>query len=118
MTIPVSAAELPSVLTRFEFATLITHHHPYVKILAVNPRTEGEAVVIDGIRESTRAHIAADPHVTIVWQQHAYHGWTLIVDGIARTDGIDRADDVLRVTVESAMLHRPRAHADGPAWER
>ena len=42
MTIPVSAAELPAVLPRFEFATLITHRQPYVKILAVNPRTEGE----------------------------------------------------------------------------
>ena len=112
MTIPVSAAELPAVLPRFEFATLITHRQPYVKILAVNPRTEGEEVVVDGIRESTRANIAADPHVAIIWQQHAYHGWTLIVDGIGRADG-----PVLRVTVESAMLHRPRAHADGPAWE-
>ncbi len=43
MTIPVSAAELPDVLRRFEFATLITHHTPYVKILTVNPRVEGES---------------------------------------------------------------------------
>lgn len=112
MTIPVSAAELPDVLRRFEFATLITHHTPYVKILTVNPRVEGESIVVDEVRESTRANLATDPHVTIVWQQHAYHGWTLIMDGIGRAEG-----DQLRIIVESAMLHRPRAHADGPSWE-
>lgn len=112
MTILVSVPELPGVLTRFEFATLITHHRPYVKILAVNPWMAGEDVVIDGVRESTRVNVAFDPHITIVWQQHAYHGWTLIVDGIGRME-----NDQLRITVESAMLHRPRAHADGPAWE-
>ena len=112
MTIPVSAAELPDVLRRFEFATLVTHNTPYVKILAVTPRVEGKDVVIDEVRESMRANVSADPHVTIVWQQHAHHGWTLIVDGIGRVE-----NDQLRITVESAMLHRPRAHADGPSWE-
>ena len=40
-----------------------------------------------------------------------HHGWTLIVDGVGRIDG-----DRLRIVVESGILHRPRAHSDGPAW--
>lgn len=112
MTIPVAASEIAATLTRFESATLITHASPYVKLLTVDPTMEGDDVVVHPIRESTQRNVAVDPHVTLVWQQHVHHGWTLIVDGIGRVEG-----DTLRVRVESGMLHRPRAHADGPAWE-
>ncbi len=112
MSIPISPAQLKDVLARFGSASLITKADPHVKILTVDVLVESGAVIVEEIRESTRANIAADPHVTLIWQTRTRHGWTLIVDGIARLDG-----DRLRITMESGMLHRPRSHSDGPAWE-
>ncbi len=111
MSIPVSPAELPEVLARFGSASLISHAAPHVKVHTVDPVVEGEDLVVEPVRESLRASLAADPHVTLVWQPLVRHGWTLIVDGVGRIDG-----DRLRIAVESGILHRPRAHSDGPAW--
>lgn len=111
MTLPVSPAELKDVLARFGSACLITQARPYIKIHTVDPVVSGEQLVINEPRESMRTNIAADPHVTLVWQSPVHHGWTLIVDGLAQIDA-----DRLQVIVESGMLHRPRAHSDGPAW--
>ncbi len=112
MTIPVAASELHAVLGRFASAALITHSEPYVKVLTCDPTMDGDDVVVTPVRESTVRNVHADSHVTLIWQQHVHHGWTLIVDGVGQVEG-----ERLRVAVASAMLHRPRSHADGPAWE-
>ncbi len=111
MSIPVSPAELPEILTRFGSASLISHAVPHVKVHTVDPVIDGEDLVVEPVRESLRANLTADPHVTLVWRPLVHHGWTLIVDGVGRIDG-----DRLRIVVESGILHRPRAHSDGPAW--
>ena len=87
MSIPVSPAELPEVLARFGSASLISHAAPHVKVHTVDPVVEGEDLVVEPVRESLRANLAADPHVTLVWQPLVRHGWTLIVDGVGRIDG-------------------------------
>ena len=86
MSIPVSPAELPEVLARFGSASLISHAAPHVKVHTVDPVVEGEDLVVEPVRESLRANLAADPHVTLVWQPLVRHGWTLIVDGVGRID--------------------------------
>lgn len=109
MTYPVPPDRLGETLRHFDSATLITHELPYVKLLAVDPVMDGLELVVQEIRASTRRNISADPHVSLVWQQPTHHGWTLIVDGVGEIE-----DDRVRVRAESAMLHRPRAHRDGP----
>ena len=113
MSRPVSPAEMNEVLARFESASLITKSSPHVKILTVDPVMEGDYLFIEDITGSTLANAAADPHVTLIWQQHVHHGWTLIIDGTARVEG-----ERLWISMDSGMLHRPRTHADGPAWEQ
>ena len=82
MTIPVAASELHAVLGRFASAALITHSEPYVKVLTCDPTMDGDDVVVTPVRESTVRNVHADSHVTLIWQQHVHHGWTLIVDGV------------------------------------
>ncbi|MFT0848328.1 pyridoxamine 5'-phosphate oxidase family protein [Actinomycetaceae bacterium L2_0104] len=112
MSIPVSPAQMDEVLARFESASLITKSSPHVKILTVDPAMDDGTLFIENVTGSTLANVAADPHVTLIWQQHVHHGWTLIVDGTAHVEG-----DRLRISMDSGMLHRPRAHADGPGWD-
>ena len=76
-------------------------------------------LVIADPRASALRNVEADPHVTVVWRPSEHHGWTLIVDGRGRV-AVDPStgSPVLRIAVgrEGGMLHRPRAHADGPDW--
>lgn len=117
MTIPVPSDRLAATIASFGSAILITQRYDaqgqrdFVKVHVVDPRVVGNDVVVPGLRESMRRNVGADPHVTLVWPATQHHGWTLIVDGMAGAD-----HDALRVSVASAMLHRPRGHSDGPGW--
>ncbi len=115
MTIPVPPDRLAQAVARFDSAILITATAPgrFVKIHTVDPRVEDGELVVDHPRGSAIANAAADAHVTLVWAARERHGWSLIVDGLARTE-----DEGARLVVSTAggMLHRPASHADGPAW--
>ena len=80
-----------------------------VEVLRVDVRGEGALLVASGPSPGSGANLAANPAVTLVFAPAQPHGFSLIVDGVGRAVGDD-----FEVTPESAILHRPSAHADGP----
>lgn len=113
MTIPVSVAQLPAAMERFQSAVLITSAgDDWPRIITVDPVMDGEIMLVHCPHQSALARVRENRHVTLVWQPLQHHGMTLIVDGWADVDG-----ETLRVTIDHGMLHRPAAHADGPDWE-
>ncbi|WP_235738548.1 pyridoxamine 5'-phosphate oxidase family protein [Nocardioides alcanivorans] len=110
MSIPVDPADLRKARADFGSAYLLSTSHPHVKVVTVDPDVAEDGVVrLSGPGRGTLANIAANPAVTLVFWPREHHGLSLLVDGAATVDG----DDVV-VTPEHAVLHRPRAHADGP----
>lgn len=114
MTIPVSVAQLPAAMERFQSALLITTaaEGNWPRVITVDPVMDGEIMMVHCPHQSALARVRANRHVTLVWQPLERHGFTLIVDGWADVDG-----ENLRVTIDHGMLHRPAAHEGGPEWE-
>lgn len=113
MTIPVPLDRLERTLRRFGSATLIASRPgDWPRVVTVDPVVEGEDLLVPTPYENARAAVAAYPRVTLVWAPPQRHGFALIVDGTATVTGSD-----VRVVVDHAILHRPAAHADGPAWD-
>ncbi|MGO1593494.1 MAG: hypothetical protein ACTHW1_04330 [Ancrocorticia sp.] len=116
MSIPVSSDNLANVAAHYDAAILITlPENGYAKLLTVDPEIGPDGTItVMGPSASMAANVGRDPHVTLVWQPRVHHGWTLIADGKGTiTHGSD-APPALIVTPESAMLHRPSRHKDGP----
>lgn len=113
MTIPVPIDALAAVLRDFDHAYLITQRGvaEYAKVLTVDPFMRGDELVIATERNSVRSNVASDDRVTLIWPPRTHHGHSLIMDGRGSL-----AVDEIRIAIDHAILHRPSAHADGPAW--
>lgn len=112
MSIPVPVDRLEQTLRRFGSATLVASRPAdWPRVVTVDPVVDGETLVVPTPFDSARKVAAEHPLVTLVWAPLEHHGYSLIVDGTATVAGTD-----IRVAVEHAILHRPSAHADGPAW--
>lgn len=110
MSIPVDVARLGEALTDFGSGYLLTvSPRARVKALTVDVRAEGALLLAMGPSPGSGANLAANPAVTLVFPPAQPHGFTLIVDGTGRAVGDD-----FEITPESAILHRPSSHADGP----
>ncbi|GAA5146106.1 hypothetical protein GCM10023340_16530 [Nocardioides marinquilinus] len=113
MSIPVDVARLAAVLADFDAGYLLTTRDGRVKAVTVEPEPAPDGTLrIAAPGGGTLANLAANDAVTLVLPPRAPRGFTLLVDGTAAADG-DAGDDVV-LTPASAVLHRPRIHADGP----
>ncbi len=112
MTIPIPLEDLAATLPRFGSALLmVSRADDWPKLLTVDPYLDVEAVIVPSVPATILRHVAASPRVTLAWPPPERHGHTLIIDGWAA-----ESDGDVRITVDHAVLHRPSAHADGPAW--
>lgn len=107
MSIPVDLTRLGEALADFGSGYLLTVSPPgRVKVLTVDPRVVDGRLLLSGPSGGSAANLATNPTVTAVFWPLEARGFSLIVDGTARAVGDD-----FEVTPESAILHRPAAHA-------
>ena len=109
MSIPVPPGDLARALEEYDAGYLLTTTEGRVKAVTVEPVLDGSTLRVAGPGGGTLANLAGNDAVTLVFPPRAPRGYTLLVDGTGAVDG----EDVV-VTAASAVLHRPRAHADGP----
>ncbi|HEY6932409.1 MAG TPA: hypothetical protein VI452_03350 [Marmoricola sp.] len=110
MSIPVDPAELAGALADYSFGYLLTvSTEGRVKAVTVEPTATATELVIDAVSRGSARNIASNPQVSVVLPPRQHHGFTLIVDGSASVVG-----DTIRVAPQTAVLHRPASHADGP----
>lgn len=109
MSIPVDIGDLAAALADFGSGYLLTTTHGRVKVVTVDPQLDGSALVAVGPGRGTLANLTENPTVTVVFPPAEPKGYTLLVDGTAAPEGED-----VRIAVSTAVLHRPRSHADGP----
>ena len=110
MSIPVALPELGQAMARYRFAYLLTapgQGAPHATATAVT--LQGGVLHIAGIGRRTRANIAREPAVALVWPPLSPDEHSLIVEGTAALEG-----EGLRVTPTRAVLHRS-APAPTPA---
>ena len=109
MSIPVEIGRLAEALSGFGSGYLLTASADgRVKAVTVDPSFE-EGVLRCTPSRGTAANLAANPAATLVLWPCEEHGYSLLVDGTAAA-----TDEAIELTPESAVLHRPAAHADGP----
>lgn len=112
VSIPVQPDQLAAVIDGFGSAMLVTlPAEGFPRVLTCDPVLDEIELVVPDPFPVALAHVAARPAVSLVWPAVVHHGYALIVDGYARVEA-----DELRVEIDHAVLHRPRAHRDGPAW--
>jgi len=110
MSIPVRLADLAQVVTDYDSAYLLScSADGQVKAITVDPVIESGAIRVPGPSQGTAENLAVNSAVTLLYPPLERHGYTLIVDGTAR-----ESEDGFDMTAETAVLHRPAAHADGP----
>jgi len=110
MSIPVEIPDLARAVAAYGAGHLATvSPQGTVKIVTVDPVVDGEVLVVSGPGGGTLRNLLANPAVTLLFPPAERHGFALLVDGSGAVDGED-----VRVTATGAVLHRPRAHADGP----
>lgn len=109
MSIPVEIPKLADALADFGAGYLLTASPDgRVKAVTVEPDLFGGVLRCPASR-GTAANLDHNPRATVVFWPREEHGYSLLVDGTATA-----TDDGIDVTPESAVLHRPAAHADGP----
>lgn len=109
MSIPVEIGDLEGALADFGSGYLLTTTEGRVKAVTVDPTYDDGTLVVTGPGRGTLANLASNPTVTLVFPPAEPKGYSLLVDGTGSGEGED-----VRVTPGTAVLHRPRAHADGP----
>ena len=111
MSIPVDVADLARALEDFGAGYLLTADGAgAVKVVTVEPTIGDGMLVVEGPGRGTLANLTGNTTtVTLVFPPPQPRGFTLLVDGTGEVDGED-----VRVTPAGAVLHRPKAHADGP----
>lgn len=109
MSIPVDLGDLERALADFGSGYLLTTQEGRIKVVTVDPVLDGRALVVAGPGRGTIANLAANSAVTVVFPPAVPKGYTLLVDGTGTAEGED-----VRIAPATAVLHRPRSHADGP----
>ncbi len=111
MTMKVELGELAERLGEYSFAYLVTvGDDGRAHLLAVLPELAGDALTIGGVGKHSLANVATHPTITLVWPPASPDGFSLIVDGTAKT-GAD--DSVIVVSPTKAILHRPAVDIAG-----
>lgn len=109
MSVKVDLDQLADALAEFGFAYLVTVGDDYrAHTVAVDPVFADGVLDVGPVGTSTRRNATGHPDVTVVWPPREPGGYTLIVDGAARTG------ESLTVVPGRAVLHRP-ASADSAA---
>lgn len=113
MSVPVELSKLAEAMARFRFAYLLTASDgdgaPHA--VAVTPVLADGALAIAGLGRRTQSNAQARPKVSLVWPPLAATEYSLIVDGLASTDGAS-----MQIRPTRAVLHRPVApDAEPPA---
>jgi hypothetical protein len=109
VSIPVEIEQLGEALAGRGPGYLLTASRDgRVKAVTVEP------TLVDGVlrcpaSRGSAANLALLPAATLLFPPVEERGHTLLVDGTATADA-----DGIAFTPESAVLHRPAAHADGP----
>ncbi len=110
MSVPVPTDQIDRVARHFGSGHLVTASADgRVKVVTVDPEVVGTVLHVRGPGRGSCANVTANARVTVLFPPLEHHGFALLVDGTAVVDGED-----LQVAAESAVLHRPPAHADGP----
>ena len=110
MSIPVDVADLARALEDFGAGYLLTvGESGAVKVVTVEPTVVDGALLVAGPGRGTLTNLARSATVTLAFPPPQPRGFTLLVDGTGEVDGED-----VRIAPTGAVLHRPRAHADGP----
>jgi hypothetical protein len=76
----------------------------------VSATLAGDTLHVTDLGPTTRANIAARPHVTLIWPPAAADGYSLIVDGTGELCG-----NAVAVSPTRAVLHRPAPANQPPA---
>jgi hypothetical protein len=107
---PADPADLASQISAHgDSAQLVTVNgegRPHV--VAVLVETAGDTLTVPA-GKTTRANVAANPGVTLLWAPTAGGEYTLVLDGEATADA---EREVVTIRPSSALLHRV-AHATG-----
>ena len=106
MSVKVDIDQLATALDDYTFAYLVTvaddfHAHT----VAVEPVFADGVFDVGPVGGSTRRNVEAHSDVTLVWPPSEPSGYSLIVDGVGRSDG----DGPLQVVPSRAVLHRKAA---------
>lgn len=109
MSIPVEMDRLAEALADFGSGYLLTASaEGRVKAVTVDPVLDG-GVLRCPPSHGSAANLKDNPQATLVLWPRAEHGYSLLVDGTAVA-----TDEAVELTPDSAVLHRPASHADGP----
>ena len=110
MSIPVEIPRLAEALADFPVGYLLTASADgEVKAVTVEPTLNDGALRCQPSKGSAR-NLAGNPRATLLFPPVVARGYTLLVDGTATA-----SDEAIVVTPQTAVLHRPASHADGPA---
>ena len=109
MSIPVEIDRLADTLAGYAAGYLLTcSADGRVKAVTVDPEQVAGVLRCPPSR-GTAANLAANPAATLLFPPREERGHTLLVDGTA-----EATDDAIAFTPDTAVLHRPASHADGP----
>lgn len=113
MSIPIDLDRLATALHDFGAGYLVTSGDDgRAKVVTVDPVVEDATILLPPSKGSAR-NLAANPTATLVFPPTEPKGYTLLVDGTASVDPA-ATEGAIRFTAETAVLHRPAAHGDGP----
>jgi len=101
VSIAVALEDLTDKLAEYPWCYLVTSGEERPHLLAVKPTAAGSGLRCETGR-SSRANVAKNPLVVMVFPPREMDGMSLLVDGHAEVDG-----DGLVVTPTWAVLHRP-----------
>lgn len=75
------------------------------------------AIIGCAISESAVRNIADEPHVSLLWPPREPGGYSLIVNGVARTSRLTNGTPVAEISLTKSVVHRPGPRgpeSDGP----
>lgn len=111
MSIPVDIDRLAAVVADYPAAYLLTTRADgAVKAVSAEPVVVGAVLILPPSKGSA-ANLIGNARATLLFPPPQAKGYTLLVDGAATSDGPDAE---IRFTPQTAVLHRPARHADGP----
>ena len=109
MSIAVDLDGLEQALADFGAGYLLTTAGDgRVKAVTVEPACV-DGILLVGPSKGSASNLSTNPTATVLFPPRKAQGYSLIVDGTAAA-----TDAGIAVTPQSAVLHRPASHSDGP----